>query len=95
MKKVISVLLSVLMSTSIISGLNLTAFAAGNTKSTATQIALGQTVNGSIKNSDDEYWYKFTTPSSGRVTVSLTYSISAVGFYWGRDGSSSDLKTLP
>ena len=92
MKKVISVLLSVLMSTSIISGLNLTAFAAGNTKSTATQIALGQTVNGSIKNSDDEYWYKFTTPSSGRVTVSLTYSISAVGFYWGRDGSSSDLK---
>lgn len=75
MKKVISVLLSVLMATSIISGLNLTAFAAGNSIVEATEIQLGQTVNSAITETNDVDWYKFTTPSSGKITVNVVYGM--------------------
>ena len=75
MKKLLSILLSIVMILSITAGMNLTAFAAGNSKVEATEIQLGQTVNSAITETNDVDWYKFTIPSSGKITVNFVYQM--------------------
>ena len=50
-----------------------------NTMSNATNISFGDTVNGSITESDDTDFYQFTLGSSGKINISLTAYIQWLG----------------
>ncbi|MCM1286616.1 MAG: hypothetical protein NC227_10720 [Bacteroides sp.] len=71
MKKIISLLLSVVMILSI---------TAGNSISNATPISLNTTNNGSITNSNIIDVYKFVLETSGKITISATAYIYRVNY---------------
>ena len=54
-----------------------------NKAATATQIAVNSNYYGAINSGNDTDWYKFTTPSDGKITISFTHEIlSSTNTYW-------------
>lgn len=66
MKKLLSVLLSLLMLVSAISAINLTAYA--NTINNAITLPFGKELSGTLSSKNQNVFYKITLPSSGKVT---------------------------
>jgi len=81
MKKVISLLLSIIILLSIAAGLDLSAYAAGSSIQTATTITLGRTYNGIITESNNKDVYKFTLSASGRINISVKANIGYSDYY--------------
>lgn len=72
MKKVISLILSLMMLTSVVSGIQITALAAGNDLASATYYSLTSTASGTISSSNQRDVYYFNLPSSGLINLSFT-----------------------
>ena len=54
-----------------------------NSSATADEIAVNETVNGSLTMSGDEDWYKFTVTERGWFNVSFNHNtVSSTGKYW-------------
>ncbi|MGN0522239.1 MAG: hypothetical protein ACI4IQ_06340, partial [Eubacterium sp.] len=81
MKKFISLLLSVVMLFSITAGIDLSAYAAGNSIATATNISLATSYSGYITETNEKDVYKFTLSTSGRIAISLTAYVQTLSFY--------------
>ncbi len=72
MKKVISLCLSLIMTLSIVSGINITAYAAGGsftTVGTAMNYTVGTSVSGALTENDKIDFIKFTLNESGRMYI--------------------------
>lgn len=72
MKKVISLCLSLIMTLSIVSGINITAYAAGGsftTVGTAMNYTVGTSVSGALTENDKIDFIKFTLNESGRIYI--------------------------
>lgn len=72
MKKVISLCLSLIMTLSIVSGINMTAYAAGGsftTVGTAMNYTVGTSVSGALTENDKIDFIKFTLNESGRMYI--------------------------
>lgn len=72
MKKVISLCLSLIMALSVISGINMTAYAAGGsftTVGTAMNYTIGTSVSGTLTQNDGVDFIKFTLNESGRIYI--------------------------
>lgn len=55
-------------------------YAAGNSTSTATRIAIGNTYSGSITNSNTADYYRITIPSSGRVRLTAKAKMEDISY---------------
>ena len=53
-----------------------TGFGINNTTNTASAISLNKTYTGQLAYNDEYDWYRFTLPSSGRISIDLTSKIS-------------------
>ncbi|MGN0523872.1 MAG: pre-peptidase C-terminal domain-containing protein, partial [Eubacterium sp.] len=81
MKKTISLLLSLVMLFSITAGIDLSAYAAGNSISNATSISFNSQYSGYITTSNTTDVYKFSMSSSGKINVSVEANISASTYH--------------
>lgn len=76
MKKMLSILLSILMVIGVSSGVSLSAFAAGNSFSAATTATLGKNYSSTISSSNTSDYYKFTVKRPGTVTFTVNSYIN-------------------
>ena len=67
-------------------------FAAGNSISDATSISTGTNYSGSITSSNSANYYRFTIPSSGRITLTATARMPW-GYYYIYDNSGNQVWT--
>ncbi len=84
MKKVISLLMSVVMLMSITAGLNLTANAAEDYTSISTNVPLNGIWSGDywLTETTDEQWYRITIPSDGKLELRLrSYSFTRLQLF--------------
>ena len=89
MKKILSLFLSIVMFLSITAGIDLSAYAAGNSIATATSISFNSNYSGSITATNTTDVYKFTLPSSGRINLTLTAYIYKMHYYiYNSDGET-------
>lgn len=68
-------------------------FVAGNSISDATSISTGTNYSGSITSSDSANYYRFTIPSSGRITLTATAGMEWI-YYYIYDNSGNQVWTV-
>lgn len=68
-------------------------FAAGNSISNATSISIGTNYSGSITSSNSANYYRFTIPSSGRITLTATAGMRGIYYYIYNNSGNQVWKT--
>ncbi len=91
MKKVMSILLTVMLMLSVLS---VNVFAAGNSMSDATIVVLGQQYTGSISKSDDMEFYRIELTESGKLTINATVFFNVYYGIYGANGNTLDADTI-
>ena len=81
LKRTVSVLLTIIMVLSMVAVMPMTAEAAGNSFSGATNYSLGSTVSGNISQTNSEDYYTFTLSTSGRINLIATSYMSWIYYY--------------
>ena len=72
LRKTTSVYLAVIIMLGVLTIAPISVSAAGNTANTATSYTMGNTVYGSITDSNTKDYYKFTLSTSGKITLNVT-----------------------
>ena len=81
MKRIISLIMSIVLVMSLFCGTTFNVSAAGDSIDTATKISLNTNYKGSITEYSDQNVYKFTLDSSGSVKISLTAYVEESRYY--------------
>ena len=80
-KKLTAVFLAVIMALGVLTVAPFTVSAAGNSFTAATSYTIGNTVSGSITSTNEADYYKFTIPTSGKITLDVTAYIQTSAYY--------------